>query len=77
MPSDIIKGSLPFIVNHLKAQSHVTHTYSAAAIDKFLILKLGGSNNVPLISANDLNPLASDLLQGLFGAFALPGKLSN
>jgi len=77
LPTDIIKGCLPFIINHLKAQSHVTHTYAAAAIDKILILKIPGSNNVPTVTANDLSPMASDLLQGLFGAFNMPGSAEN
>ena len=33
-----------------------------------------GSNNVPTVTANDLSPMASDLLQGLFGAFNMPGE---
>ena len=75
MPTDVIKGCLPLIIKYLKAQSHVTHTYAAATIDKILLLKIQGSNNVPVINASDLSPLASELLQGLFGAFTLPGML--
>ena len=71
---DIIKGSLPFVIKHLKAQSHVTHTYASAAVEKILMLKVSGVNNVAVITANDLKPLAEDLLQGLFGAFSMPGN---
>ena len=74
LPSDLVKACLPGITAHLKAQSHVVHTYAAAAVDKILIMKMPGSNNVPVVSAADLAPLASELLQGLFGAFALPGN---
>ena len=73
MPTDVVKGCLPFLITHLKAQSHVTHTYAAAAIDKILIMKIAGSNNVALVNANDLSPVVNDLLHGLFGAFNLPG----
>ena len=73
MPTDVIKGCLPLIIKHLKAQSHVTHSYAAATIDKILLLKIQGSNNVPVINASDLSPMASELLEGLFGAFTLPG----
>ena len=34
LPQDLVKSCLPDIIRHLKATSHVTHTYSAAAIDK-------------------------------------------
>ena len=71
LPTDIIKGTLPLIANHLKAESHVTHTYAAATIDKILVLRIQG--NVPVINAPDLTPLAAVLLEGLFGAFNLPG----
>ncbi len=77
LPTDIIQGTLPLIVKHLKAQSHVTHTYSAAAVEKMLILKHPGAANKPLISADDLSPLAAELLQNLFGAFSLPGSNEN
>merc|ERR1711962_701181 len=74
---DIIKGSLPFVIKHLKAQSHVTHTYASAAVEKILMLKVSGVNNVAVVTANDLKPLAEDLLQGLFGAFSMPGCTEN
>ena len=77
LPTDIIKFCLPRAVAHLKAQSHVTHSYASASIDKILTLRIQGSNNVPVINAPDLNPMAAELLQGLFGAFNLPGKLRN
>jgi hypothetical protein len=35
LPGDMVKGCLPYIVKHLKAQSHVTHSYAAAAIGMY------------------------------------------
>ena len=77
LPSDLVKACLPNIIGHLKAQSHVTHTYAAAAVDKILIMKMPGSTNLPVVTSADLAPLASTLLEGLFGAFALPGSAEN
>ena len=77
LPADLVKGCLPYIINHMKAQSQVTHTYSAAAVDKILIMKVAGSNNVPVVTAADLKPLAESLLQGLFGAFSMEGKFKH
>lgn len=59
---------------HLRSTSHVVHTYSAAAIDKILIMKQPGTNNVPLVNQGHIAPIAQELLTGLFGAFALQGK---
>ena len=77
LPPDLVKATLPFMIAHLKANSHVTHTYAAAAIDKMLILRVPGSNNVPVITADDLAPIAESLLQNLFGAFSLPASTEN
>ena len=52
----------------------MTHTYASAAVEKILMLKVSGVNNVAVVTANDLKPLAEDLLQGLFGAFSMPGN---
>ena len=53
----------------------MVHTYAAAAIDKILIMKQPGTNNVPLVSSAQITPIAQELLTGLFGAFALPGMI--
>ena len=79
LPPDMVKASLPFIVNHLRAESHVVHTYAAAAIDKILIMKQPGAvgSNKALVTAPDLTPIAEPLLTGLFGAFNLQGSAEN
>jgi exportin-2 (importin alpha re-exporter) len=76
LPEEAVKSSLPALTAHLKAESHVVHTYAAAAIDKILIMRRSGSNG-PLVSSADLSPLAEPLLTGLFGAFSLPGSTEN
>ncbi len=78
LPPDLVKQCVPFFVAHLRAQSHVVHTYSAAAIDKVLIIRSGAeTGNVALVSSADLAPVAESLLTGLFGAFSLPGSAEN
>jgi exportin-2 (importin alpha re-exporter) len=39
LPKEVVVGSLPLLVQHLKANSVVVHTYAACAIDKILLLK--------------------------------------
>jgi exportin-2 (importin alpha re-exporter) len=73
---ETVKASFPFLIRFLKSQSHVVHTYAAAAIDKALIMKVSGTNNA-LITATDVNPIAEQLLTGLFGAFNLQGSAEN
>ena len=42
LPPETVKASLPLIANFLKSDSVVVHTYAAAAVEKFLIMKVGG-----------------------------------
>ena len=79
LPPEVVKSCLPLLVHHLKAQSHVVHTYAAAAIDKILIMRgsLGDGQQQLLVNASDLQPIAEPLLAGLFGAFSLPGSTEN
>ena len=78
LPPDMIKAGLPYVVHHLKAQSVVTHTYSAECISKSLIMKSGGiGSTTPLITTADLTPLADPLLKGLFEAFQKQGSAEN
>lgn len=78
LPPDMIKAGLPYVVNHLRAQSVVTHTYAAECISKSLIMKAGGIGSaIPLITTEDLAPHADPLLKGLFEAFQKTGSTEN
>ncbi|XP_059097421.1 exportin-2-like [Tigriopus californicus] len=76
LPPETIKACLPLLIPFLRAESHVVHTYAAAAVDKILIMKKPGLQDA-LVSSQDLAPLAEQLLTGLFGAFSLPGSTEN
>ncbi len=82
LPPDMVKTSIPLLVAHLRARSHVVHTYAAATIDKILIMRAptGGDGIVAtsaLVTASDLAPVVEQLLTGLFAAFELPGSTEN
>jgi exportin-2 (importin alpha re-exporter) len=78
LPPDVMKASLPSLVALLRAESHVVHTYAAAAIDKILIMRVApGPDQKALVQAQDLAPLAEPLLTGLFGAFNLTSSAEN
>ena len=67
LPPETVKASLPPIANFLKSDSVVVHTYAAAAVEKFLIMKVGGVGSTQaLVTAQDLAPQAQTLLQSLF-----------
>ncbi|CAB4062461.1 CSE1 [Lepeophtheirus salmonis] len=75
LPPEMMKQCLPVMVNFLKANSHVVHTYAATTIEKILILKT--PENKALVTSSELGPIAEPLLTGLFGAFSLPGSAEN
>ena len=71
LPPETVKGSLPLVAAFLKSDSVVVHTYSAAAVEKFLIMKVGGVGSTQaLVTAQDLAPHAQLLLQSLFDVLA-------
>jgi exportin-2 (importin alpha re-exporter) len=39
LPREVVVGSIPQLVRHLTAYSHVVHTYAACAIEKILVMK--------------------------------------
>ncbi|XP_003485641.1 exportin-2 [Bombus impatiens] len=75
LPREMIIGSLPQLIRHLSASNIVVHTYAACTIEKILAMK--GPDNTPLVKANDLSPLTSDLLKGLFACLNTPGSEEN
>jgi len=64
LPPEMMKGFMSCVVNFLKADSIVVHSYAACSIEKALIMKAGGIGSTQaLIQANDVIPLAEKLLQ--------------
>ncbi|XP_054273914.1 exportin-2 [Macrosteles quadrilineatus] len=74
LPKEVVVGSLPLLVLHLKANSVVVHTYAACAIDKILLLK---ENDKAIVTSEDLAPLAAELLPSLFSRLDQPGSEEN
>jgi len=78
LPPETVKASLPLIANFLKSDSVVVHTYAAAAVEKFLIMKVGGVGSTQaLVTAQDLAPQAQTLLQSLFDVLSRPTSAEN
>ncbi|KAK1138134.1 hypothetical protein K0M31_002618 [Melipona bicolor] len=75
LPKEMIIGSLPQLIRHLSASNIVVHTYAACAIEKILAMK--GADNTPLVKVNDISPLTSDLLKGLFVCLNTPSSEEN
>ncbi|XP_058804999.1 exportin-2 [Phymastichus coffea] len=75
LPPEQVIGSLPQMIRHLSATSPVVHSYAACAIDKILALR--DKNNVTLVKAESIAPLAADLLNCLFRVLDLPGAEEN
>lgn len=55
---------IPQLVRHLPAESVVVHSYAACTIEKILIMRSGDNNLV--VTLTQLQPIAGDLLKGLF-----------
>ncbi|KAK9747097.1 Importin-beta N-terminal domain [Popillia japonica] len=75
LPREMVMGTLPQLVRHLTSESAVIHTYSACAIEKILVMK--DSNSIPIVGANDLAPLANDILTNLFATLDRPVSEEN
>ena len=74
---DLVKSSLPLLVAHLSAESHVVHSYSACAIEKILIIKSTDGSNRALVASQELSGIAEQLLHNLFGCFGFPSSAEN
>ncbi|XP_014286249.1 exportin-2 [Halyomorpha halys] len=70
----VLIAALPDIVKHLTSPSLVVHSYAASAIDRLLTLK---QNNQPLITQALLQPIAGDILTGLFNILNFKGSEEN
>lgn len=56
---------MPLLINHLRSPSVVVHTYSAAAIEKFLVCK-DSSGKQAKFGGQDIVPFLEPLFTGLF-----------
>lgn len=62
-----ISALMPLLITHLGSPSVVVHTYSAAAIEKFLVCKdSSGQRKVVKFGGPDLQPFLESLFTGLF-----------
>ncbi|XP_014296860.1 exportin-2 [Microplitis demolitor] len=75
LPREIVVSCLPDIIRHLGASSIVVHTYAACAIDKILSLK--NPDHSSLVKVEEVLPLASNLLNGLFNILSMPNSDEN
>lgn len=46
LPKEMVVGTLPQLIKHLTAESHVTHTYAACAIEKILAMRTSDNQSV-------------------------------
>ncbi|XP_034952194.1 exportin-2 [Chelonus insularis] len=75
LPREIVVGSLPDIIRHLQASSIVVHSYAACAIDK--IFSLRGPDDTSLVKPEEIVPMSSNLLNGLFSILEMPNSDEN
>lgn len=75
LPPEMLVGSLPFLVQLLKAESQVVHTYAANTLDKLLLVRKEG--NERLIKPEHLLPHVEGLLTNLFTALTMQGSEEN
>lgn len=75
LPRELIVSSLPLVITHLAAPSHVVHTYAAHCFEKLLVLR--GSNGTVVIQPADLHPHFETLLTNLFGVLKVEGSEQN
>ncbi|CAH1099878.1 unnamed protein product [Psylliodes chrysocephalus] len=74
LPSDLVVSTLPQLIRHIPSESAVVHTYAACTLEKILILR---TNNQPIVTGAQLEPLATDLLRNLFGVLQQPVSEEN
>lgn len=56
---------MPLLVNHLGNSNYCVYTYAAVAVER--VLAMGDDSGKPLIDPSNITPLASSLLEHLFG----------
>jgi len=72
LPPAAALALMPSLINLLRAEAYVVHSYAATAIERFLALKEAGGR--ARLSAGDVAPFAQPLLEALFAAFKHPER---
>ena len=75
LPKDLLVNCLPLIVVHLKAPSHVVHTYAAHCIEKMLVLRDADSRMV--MQLPQLQPLFETIATNLLAVLKIQGSELN
>lgn len=75
LPKEVLVSSLPLLVIHLTAPSHVLHTYAAHCLEKLLTVR--GSDGSVVIQPTDLLPHFESLLVNLFNVLKVEGSEQN
>eukprot|EP00210_Caulerpa_lentillifera_P007259 g6945.t1 len=74
IPKDIMMGVLPKIIDLLKAENFIVHSYAATLLERLMVLL---DNNIPRFTGKDFIPFLQPLLENLFAAFEFPDSLEN
>ena len=75
LPKDLLVNCLPLIAVHLKAPSHVVHTYAAHCIEKMLVLRDADSRMV--MQLPQLQPLFETIATNLLAVLKIQGSELN
>ncbi|XP_055373310.1 exportin-2 [Condylostylus longicornis] len=66
---------LPHLIRHLPSESIVVHSYAACTIEKIFCIRT--ATNSSLITSAQLQPMAANLISGLFSTLSLQGSAEN
>ena len=75
LPKDLLVNCLPLIAVHLKAPSHVVHTYAAHCIEKMLVLR--DANSRMVMQLPQLQPLFETIATNLLAVLKIQGSELN
>ncbi|RZC37968.1 exportin-2 [Asbolus verrucosus] len=75
LPSEMVVGTIPLLIQHMTSESAVIHTYAACTVEKILIMK--DNNNQNILTGAQLEPLANQLLSNLFAILEKPVSEEN
>eukprot|EP01027_Heterolobosea_sp_BB2_P009671 GEZU01014244.1.p1 GENE.GEZU01014244.1~~GEZU01014244.1.p1 ORF type:complete len:683 (-),score=211.25 GEZU01014244.1:922-2970(-) len=74
IPKDVMLSIFPNIIELLRSNSRVVHTYAAGLIERLLVLR---DQKTPRFTKADLKPFLATLLTNLFGALKLDNFAEN
>uniref|UniRef100_A0A0B7B1D2 Exportin-2 n=2 Tax=Arion vulgaris TaxID=1028688 RepID=A0A0B7B1D2_9EUPU len=74
LPPVVIQSAVPNLIRYLSAQPVVVHTYAANALERLFVVKVNG---VGVITSDQIQPFAGELMTSLFGAMEMPGSTEN